>query len=244
MASHSRILLSLAAVALGGPGEQARAAQIWTGPPTVFSKPAFADPDDPANQDRITSNVWLTRADTRGIYNAQAETAYEADISPADTRWAYGTTAMLDSLAFSVWKDAVAANPPTSVGQDMVLHLITDDIYLDVVFLSWGQRLGGGGSFSYQRATPGTARPGDFNGDTLADAADYTIWRDNLGGDDSVLHGGGDSDGVVDSGDYGLWREGFGRPQSALAPVRTPEPGGLSLLGMATLIALRRIRRG
>jgi hypothetical protein len=39
-----------------------------------------------------------------------------------------------------------------------VLHLKTDDIYLDIKFLSWSERSGGG--FSYERSTPG-ASPGN-----------------------------------------------------------------------------------
>jgi hypothetical protein len=37
------------------------------------------------------------------------------------------------------------------IGKDAVLHLIADDIYLDIKFLSW--TAGGGGGFSYERST-------------------------------------------------------------------------------------------
>jgi len=37
------------------------------------------------------------------------------------------------------------------IGQDAVLHLISDDIYLSIKFTGWG---GAGGSFSYDRSTP------------------------------------------------------------------------------------------
>ena len=43
--------------------------------------------------------------------------------------------------------------PPCQVGNDMVLHLITDDIYIDIKYLSWTQN-GQGGGFSYQRSNP------------------------------------------------------------------------------------------
>ena len=45
-----------------------------------------------ANQDRITDNVWLTRANTRGIFNIKTESNYTDNMSPADTEWAFGTT--------------------------------------------------------------------------------------------------------------------------------------------------------
>ncbi|MEX2080122.1 MAG: hypothetical protein WEC33_00775, partial [Dehalococcoidia bacterium] len=48
----------------------AEAATIWTGPKITFSKAATANPNDPANQDRMTPAVWITRGNTMGIYNA------------------------------------------------------------------------------------------------------------------------------------------------------------------------------
>ena len=43
-------------------------------------------------------------------------------------------------------------------GVDAVVHLITEDIYIDIRFLSWttgnGQGGTGGGGFSYMRSTP------------------------------------------------------------------------------------------
>ena len=38
------------------------------------------------------------------------------------------------------------------VGTPGILHLISDDIYLDIQFTGWGVGFGGGGAFSYQRA--------------------------------------------------------------------------------------------
>jgi hypothetical protein len=36
-------------------------------------------------------------------------------------------------------------------GQDLVLHLITENIYMDIKFTSW--KSGKGGGFSYERST-------------------------------------------------------------------------------------------
>jgi hypothetical protein len=53
--------------------------------------------------------------------------------------------------------------------------------------------------------------PGDYNNDLVVDAADYTVWRDNLGaGDESSLNGNGDGMNGVDAGDYSLWKDHFG----------------------------------
>lgn len=52
--------------------------------------------------------------------------------------------------------------------------------------------------------------PGDFNADNAVDLSDYTVWRNNLGGDESVLRGNGDGDNQVTAGDYALWKNNFG----------------------------------
>jgi hypothetical protein len=127
---------------------------IWTGPKITFSKAALADASLPKNQDRLTDNVWLTRGSGEGVYNAKTEASYIRFSSPTDTEWSFGTTAVIGSLTFEAWRDAVNGSPPTSVGQDMVLHLITDDIFVDIKFLSWGQHPQSGGFFSYERSTP------------------------------------------------------------------------------------------
>lgn len=64
--------------------------------------------------------------------------------------------------------------------------------------------------------------PGDFNADGTVDAADYTVWRDNLGraGEDMLL-GAGDRSGRVDRGDYDLWKQNYGQTGQAGANSRT-----------------------
>lgn len=90
--------------------------------------------------------------------------------------------------------------------------------------------------------TPGLA--GDFNGDGMVDAADYTVWRDNLGSDFD-LNGNGDevggSAGIVDQADYALWKSSFGDSAgsgiglASGAAVPEPSAGLLSLLACAAL---------
>ena len=46
--------------------------------------------------------------------------------------------------------------PPCAVGKDAVLHLISEDIYIDIKITSW---VSGQGSFSYQRSTPSDLFP-------------------------------------------------------------------------------------
>jgi hypothetical protein len=46
------------------------------------------------------------------------------------------------------------------LGRDAVLHLIAEDIYIDIRFTNWAQRSGGG--FTYVRSTPPPASPPTF----------------------------------------------------------------------------------
>jgi hypothetical protein len=127
------------------------AATVWNGPSLLYVQPG-ADPTQPANQDRLTSDVWLTRSSTRGLFNAAMESSFANYSSPAGTEWAYGELANYASLSYHNWEAWNGQAPPSSIGQDAVLHLIPDDIYLSFRLDSWGAR---GPGFSYDRSTPG-----------------------------------------------------------------------------------------
>jgi Repeat of unknown function (DUF5648) len=134
----------------------AGAATIWTGPKITFSKAGGADPNQPASQDRMTPAVWITRMDNMGLYNAATETGF-SNSSPAGTEWAYGTTANVTNLTFSSWVNWNGKQPPSMVGKDAVVHLIAEDIYIDIAFTAWGSS--GAGNFAYQRSTPSASPP-------------------------------------------------------------------------------------
>jgi len=129
------------------------AAQIWSGRTFSFSKSGGANPALPANQDRITPLVWITRGNTQGIYNAYSEVAYSSFYSPAGTEWATGDAVNYSSLSFSPWELWNGSFPPLMVGVNAVVHLIDEDIYIDIRFDSWASGLLGGGGFSYHRAS-------------------------------------------------------------------------------------------
>lgn len=130
---------------------------IWNGPSMTFAKAANSDWTQAANQDRLTANVWLTRASTQGLFNIATgkETSYDrnSNISPSDTEWAAGTTADFANLTFSSWYNWWGRNLSTIRNTDAVLHLITDDIYINIKFSDWGAN--NGGTFAYTRSTPG-----------------------------------------------------------------------------------------
>jgi hypothetical protein len=132
---------------------QACATQVWNGPLIAFTLPAGADWTQATNQDRITADVWLTRATTGGLLNAAGESGYTSFFSPANTGWSFGLLPNYASLTYTNWEGWNHHNPPSMVGQDAVLHLIPDDIYLSIKFTSWG---GASGGFSYTRSTAPT----------------------------------------------------------------------------------------
>ncbi len=146
----------LASLLVASPVPAEAVATIWNGPSITFTKTASSDPSLEANQDRITPNVWITRGNIQGIYNAKTEAVYSST-SPQGTEWAYGTTANYSNLTYQNWFTWVANNPPATVGQNAVLHLISEDIYIDIKFTSWSEGRGApGGAFAYERSTLAT----------------------------------------------------------------------------------------
>ncbi len=174
-------IVCLAGVVVGAP---ALGQEVWGGYGVSFAKPDGADWTLEINQDRITENVWITRRDSGGLFNFAAEPQFGPG-SPADTAWAVGTTADLGTLTFEAWRDAVMMCPPCVVDVAMVVHLITDDIYIDIRMTSWTSTDGGG--FSYER---GQAPPSACNGADVAEPRGVLDFSDVVGF--LVLFGGQD----------------------------------------------------
>jgi hypothetical protein len=239
-----------------------RAQAVWSGYDFSFTKANSADPSLPQNQDRITSNVWLTRSSSRGLFNIESEIFYQST-SPADTEWATslnnpgGTISAANSaaLTFEPWIDAYGGSssgqlPARLIGRDAVVHLITDDIYLDLRFTAWSEASGGG--FAYVRAME-PAQPettGDYNHDGVVDAADYVMWRKTLGEGAAPEGSGadGDADGMIDPDDYDFWLARFGEtvpPGSGAGVFAVPELAGLTQILVGLVVCgLSRRRRG
>ena len=123
---------------------------IWNGPTVVFSKEDGADFTQESNQDRITSNVWITRGNGGQIFNIAKEDSADKGDSPVGTLWAKGNIENIDNLTFKPFRLGVG-QPKAVVGSDLVLYLVDDDIYLSVKFTSWSQ--GQKGGFAYERSS-------------------------------------------------------------------------------------------
>ncbi len=89
---------------------------------------------------------------------------------------------------------------------------------------------------------------GDFNGDGVVNAADYTVWRDTLnqtGTEQNHPAADPNHDFVVDGADYAIWASSFGSPSTPSASLAlissVPEPSaGLLLFGGLILGIARR----
>ena len=128
---------------------------MWTGDKITFTKLSGRDPALEENQDRITDNVWITRGNDGGqIFNYVSEGSADSDTSPEGTEWAQGDfSGDLESLMFTPFREACPSNKPkNAVGIPFVVHLIQDDIYLELTLTSWSTTQGGG--FTYERSTP------------------------------------------------------------------------------------------
>tara|TARA_B100001057_G_C22715603_1_gene897578 strand:- start:446 stop:922 length:477 start_codon:yes stop_codon:yes gene_type:complete len=123
---------------------------IWDGPTVVFSKADGADFTLESNQDRITSNVWITRGNGGQIFNIAKENSADKGDSPIGTLWAKGNINNIDNLTFQPFRLG-AGQPKDVVGTDLVLFLVEDNVYLSVKFTSWSQ--GQKGGFAYERSS-------------------------------------------------------------------------------------------
>lgn len=87
---------------------------------------------------------------------------------------------------------------------------------------------------AYERKPIPPALLGNYNGDGVADAADYVVWRKTLGTMGVPAYSGADGDGdmAIDQDDYGVWRAHFGQT--------VPPPG--SGAGEASSVQIQELR--
>lgn len=85
---------------------------------------------------------------------------------------------------------------------------------------------------------------GDYNGNGIVDAADYTVWRDTQGQNGPALPADGNGDTMVDAADFDHWQQRFSHDGGEVAQAEAegeglaiPEPAGVLLGIMLLLVA-------
>jgi hypothetical protein len=76
---------------------------------------------------------------------------------------------------------------------------------------------------------------GDYNDDGVVNVADYTVWRDNLGSNNTLPND--QTPGTVMQVDYDVWKTNFGQSNSgAVTDTAVPEPGALAIAAVVLAI--------
>ena len=78
----------------------------------------------------------------------------------------------------------------------------------------------------YSAGVLSIALAGDYNGNGVVDAADYTVWRDTLGSTSNLAANGNGND-QIDAGDYTVWESQFGRAAGTGSGQNLPCPNRL-----------------
>lgn len=83
---------------------------------------------------------------------------------------------------------------------------------------------------------------GDYNNDGAVDAADYTMWRNNLGAAEGTLLNDAVG-GAIDADQYVAWKNNFGATLSAaVSNTIVPEPSTYALLSLLAITWMLRYR--
>ncbi|TWT77339.1 hypothetical protein Pla123a_19990 [Posidoniimonas polymericola] len=138
----------------------------------------------------------------------------------------------------------VSIDPSSTFGLTPEDILFTEDeIRIDVSGLS---RSPSTTAILHLEFGPEIALPGDYNADGVVDAADYTVWRENVDGPAGVLPNDPNG-GTIGDAQYATWKTHFGKtltPNPTLSPATVPEPASVALLAFAAAAGLTRRRVG
>jgi hypothetical protein len=102
-----------------------------------------------------------------------------------------------------------------------------------------------GGGLLNVATLPAMGVPGDYNGNGAVDAADYVLWRKNLGTNTQLQNEvAGTTPGQVTQEDYDAWRVRFGNTSgNDLGVAAVPEPATIIVLSFIGAFFFDRVRR-
>jgi hypothetical protein len=118
-------------------------------------------------------------------------------------------------------------NQGAFAGQDRMTNFIMEQTYSNVASVVAGRTFTFKGDVALQEGYSGVVETlndlfprADYNSNFVVDAADYTVWRDNL--DQLIaLPNEGPTPGIVDSEDYTEWKNRFGQMGHPAGPSPT-----------------------
>jgi hypothetical protein len=173
-------------------------------------------------------------------------TSIDGDVPASSTTWekAGGSTANLISETNLLGMKSLGTSQGTAIG---AAYAGTLPAHQDLQFFygttgSSGTLFGG-----FVEYVTSTALLGDFNANGKVDAADYTLWRNNLGQPEGSLLNGNGNGGTIDQTDYALWKTNFGMGSGsgslAGQSSSVPEPATIGLLLVAACCGLLSRRK-
>jgi hypothetical protein len=195
---------------------------VALGPPSIPTvNPLLSDPGPPGNPFFIDGSPSLTDQTVRWAHDV-----------PVDQPLGDGKA--LVSVQFSV-PAGLTGTFPLSFGSMEFNGLADTNANAVAVNIS------DTGSITVALAPVGV--PGDYNSNGVVDAADYVVWRNNLGTNFALPNEvSGVTPGSVTSQDYDAWRARFGRTSGAGAGAfvanAVPEPSAVALLLFVSLFPL------
>ncbi|QDT67749.1 Matrixin [Planctomycetes bacterium MalM25] len=188
-----------------------------------------------------TDFLSISRSNDTDVFAFQTAVATTLEISVTPVGFSYlqqitGPAVTIDSsavgdLSLEVRQDGVSQGVIDVNGlgnaEAIAIELAPADLYtLHIAGRGQGTQL-----YQLDLEVQEIPRQGDYNGDGVVDAADYTVWRDTFGSQ-ILLDADGDGSGQIDTADYSIWNNAYGDSQSP-APtgiLGIPEPGTVVLL--------------
>ncbi len=193
------------------------------------------------NSGELLHLIWTLQGDYPGA-NSRKEKIYVNGVLKEETSTDYGPLTTSNGYAPRIGRNvANNSNNREFFKGNMYQFEIWDEPLSDSDVAAM---YAAGPSIHHMIVPESTSVMGDFNGDNTVDAADYTIWQDNLGLDASLLSGNGSGAATVVQADYLLWKTNFGQSAASGSANHVPEPTTLLLALLALTAVPLRVRCG